>query len=135
MNSTRLTKFARSYAEAWCSHVPERVANFFAENGSFAVNGDPPALGRSAITQVAHGFMSAFPDMTVTMDQLASTPEGIRFHWTLAGTNNGPGGTGNRVRISGYELWHLDRDGLISQSKGHFDSADYERQLKCSNVR
>ena len=135
MNSILLTELAQSYAEAWCSHVPEEVASFYAEDGSLAVNDDPPAVGRSAIAQVAHTFMSAFPDMTVTMDKVAGTPEGIRFHWTLAGTNNGPGGTGNRVRISGYELWQLDRYGLISQSKGNFDSADYERQLKCGNAK
>ena len=51
-------------------------------------------------------------------------------HWTLTGTNTGSGGTGKRVRISGYELWKIDSDGLIAESKGHFDSAEYERQLK-----
>ena len=134
MNLTEVTKFARSYAEAWSSQAPEDVANFYAANGSLVVNDGPPAVGRSAIAHVAHGFMSAFPDMTVMMDEVASTPEGIRFHWTLTGTNNGPGGIGNRVRISGYELWQLDLDGLISQSKGHFDSADYARQLQCGNA-
>ena len=56
--------------------------------------------------------------------------DGTKFHWTLTGTNTGPGGTGKRVRISGYELWKIDNDGLIGKSKGHFDSAEYERQLK-----
>jgi hypothetical protein len=32
--------------------------------------------------------------------------------------------------ISGYELWKIDNDGLIVESKGHFDSAEYERQLE-----
>jgi hypothetical protein len=36
----------------------------------------------------------------------------------------------NVVRISGYELWKIDNDGLIAESKGHFDRAEYERQLK-----
>jgi hypothetical protein len=48
--------------------------------------------------------------------------------WTLTGTNTGPGGTGKRVRISGYELWKVDDDGLIAESKGNFNSAEYERQ-------
>jgi predicted ester cyclase len=74
--------------------------------------------------------MTTFPDMVVTMDKLVRDEEGTKFHWTLTGTNTGPGGTGKRVRISGYELWQLDDDGLIENSKGHFDSADYERQLK-----
>jgi hypothetical protein len=56
--------------------------------------------------------------------------DGTKFHWTLTGTNTGPGGAGKRLRISGYELWKLDPDGLIGESKGHFDSAEYERQLK-----
>jgi hypothetical protein len=32
--------------------------------------------------------------------------------------------------ISGYELWKIDNGGLIGESKRHFDSAEYERQLK-----
>jgi hypothetical protein len=48
----------------------------------------------------------------------------------LTGTNNGPGGTGNKVRISGYELWKIGNDGLIAESKGHFDATDYEKQLR-----
>jgi predicted ester cyclase len=138
-----LTKFATRYADAWCSQNPENVAAFFAENGSLSVNDGPPAVGRAAIAEIARGFMRDFPDMTVTMDKLEpESPDGGRssyaspartdaaFHWTLTGTNTGPGGTGKRVRISGYELWKLDPDGLIAESQGHFDSAEYERQLK-----
>jgi predicted ester cyclase len=64
------------------------------------------------------------------MDEVSRDSEGTKFHWTLAGTNTGPGGVGKRVRISGYELWKIDNAGLIAESKGHFDSAEYERQLK-----
>ena len=35
-----------------------------------------------------------------------------------------------RVRISGYERWQFDNAGFIAESKGYFDSADYDRQLK-----
>jgi hypothetical protein len=48
----------------------------------------------------------------------------------LTGTNTGPGGTGNSVLISGYELWKIENDGLIAESRGHFDVAEYERQLR-----
>lgn len=125
-----LTDFAKRYAEAWCSQNPESVAAFFAENGSLGVNDGPPAVGRAAIAKEAQGFMTTFPDMVVAMDDVTRDSDGTKFHWTLTGTNTGPGGTGKRVRISGYELWKIDNDGRIAESKGHFDSAEYERQLK-----
>src|SRR6267378_2117453 len=127
---TVLKKFAKRYAKAWCSQDPESVAAFFAERGSISINNGSPAVGRAAIAREAQAFMTTFPDMVVTMDKLLHDEEGTKFHWTLTGTNTGPGGTGKRVRISGYELWQFDNDGLIGNSKGHFDSADYERQLK-----
>jgi predicted ester cyclase len=130
MTSDELKKFAASYAEAWCSQNPQNVAAFFAERGSISINNGPPAVGRAAIAREAKAFMTTFPDMIVTFDKLESQPNGTAFHWTLTGTNTKPGGTGNRVRISGYELWKIDNDGLIAESLGHFDAAEYERQLK-----
>jgi predicted ester cyclase len=121
-----LTEFAKRYAEAWCSQIPERVAAFYAKSASISVNDGPP----TPIVEVARGFLRDFPDIMVTFDKLENTPAGTEFHWTFAGTNTGPGGTGNRVRISGYELWKIDNDGLIAESRGYFDAADYERQLK-----
>ena len=126
MTTDELTKFAARYAQAWCSQDPEKVAAFYARSGAISVNGPPPV----PIADVARGFMRDFPDMVVTFDKLENTPTGTEFHWTFTGTNTGPGGTGNRVHISGYELWKIDNDGLIAESKGHFDAADYECQLK-----
>ena len=63
------------------------------------------------------------------MDRVRVGEAGIEYHWTLVGTNTGPGGTGNRVRISGYEEWTIDSEGLIADSQGHFDQAEYDRQL------
>jgi steroid delta-isomerase-like uncharacterized protein len=124
----KITTFAKRYAEAWCSQNPESVAAFFAEKGSISINNGPAAVGRAAIAKEAQAFMTTFPDMGVTMDKLEPRGDATVFHWTLTGTNTGRGGTGKRVRISGYELWKIDKDGLIAESKGHFDSAEYERQ-------
>ena len=130
MTSSPLTEFATRYAKAWCSQNPESVAAFFAENGSIRINNGPPAVGRTAIAMEAQAFMTTFPDMIVTFDKLELRRDRTAFHWTLTGTNTGPGGTGKRVRISGYELWKIDNDGLIAESTGNFDAADYERQLR-----
>ena len=121
---TVLKKFAKRYAEAWCSRDPDKVAAFFVERGSISINDGPPTVGRAAIANEAQAFMTTFPDMVVTFDKLEPRGDTTAFHWTLTGTNTGPGGTGNRVRISGYELWKIDNDGLIGDSLGHFDSAE-----------
>ena len=49
--------------------------------------------------------------------------------------NDGPGGTGRRVRISGFEEWSIGDDGLIAASLGHYDQAEYERQLAAGRRR
>jgi steroid delta-isomerase-like uncharacterized protein len=126
----KLKEFANRYAEAWCSQDPDKVAAFFAQGGSLSVNSGTPAVGREAIAEIAREFMTTFPDIVVTMDNLVQEPRGVAFHWTLTGTYLGPQGTGQRVRISGYEMWQIDADGLIAKSHGHFDSAEYERQLE-----
>ena len=129
MDATKLRDFATKYTAAWCSQHAERVAAFFAENGSLKINEGKPSIGRSAITAAAQGFMTAFPDMVVAMGKLDLDGDHVVYHWTLTGTNTGPGGTGATVRISGYEEWTIGADGLIVESKGHFDEADYQRQL------
>ena len=124
-----LRDFAARYTAAWCSQNPARVAAFYSEEGSLRVNDDLPAVGRKAIEQVAQSFMSAFPDLRVIMDDVRGKDE-PEYHWTLVGTNSGPGGTGKMVRISGFEKWRIGADGLIQSSEGRFDAAEYRRQLE-----
>jgi uncharacterized protein (TIGR02246 family) len=121
--------FAKRYTAAWCSQNASSVAAFFAPNGSLSVNG-APAVGRRAITEVAQGFMTAFPDMELLMDNILIQGDRAVYHWTFIGTNTGQCGTGHRVRFSGFEEWKLGEDGLIAESQGHFDSAAYQRQLE-----
>ena len=129
MTPTQLTDFATRYAAAWSSQAPDSLAAFYAEDGSLKVNSGAPSAGRAAIRATAQGYMDAFPDMVVRMDSVIPAGTGAIFHWTWTGTNSGPGGTGKSVRISGYEEWTFAPHGLIAQSLGHFDEAEYQRQL------
>lgn len=130
LNPAQLREFATRYTAAWCSQDPASVAAFFSPTGSLKVNDAAPAIGRVAITEVARGFMTAFPDMQVLMDDISVQGNRGLYCWTLVGTNTGPAGTGRKVRISGAEEWRFGTDGLIAESLGHFDSADYQRQLE-----
>lgn len=127
-----LRALAESYTAAWCSQNAASVASFFSPQGSLAINGGAPATGPDSITATAQSFMTAFPDLRVQMDDLLIREEDAVYHWTLTGTNTGPGGTGKHVQISGFEVWKIAEDGLIAESQGQFDNEDYQRQLKAS---
>lgn len=129
-DATRLSEFAKSYTAAWCSHDSLRVAEHYLPSGWLKINDGEPARGRKAIAESAQEFIKAFPDLQVAMDDLVLTGKGAEFHWTLTGTNTGPGGSGSRVRISGFEDWKIAEGGLIAESEGHFDTEEYKQQLE-----
>ena len=128
MDEAKVRTLAAEYTAAWSSQNAASVASHYAPNGSLKINDGAPSVGRDAITSSAQAFMTAFPDMVVVMDSLRVSENHAVYHWTFTGTNTGPGGGGRAVRFSGYEEWTLG-DGVIARSLGHFDQADYDRQL------
>ena len=126
---TELRDFALRYTAAWCSRDAASVAAFFSPDGSISINDGAPAAGRSAIAAAFQAYMIAFPDLHLSMDDVVVQGDRAIYHWTFTGANTGPGGTGQRVRFSGFEVWKIGDDGLIAESQGHYDSADFLRQL------
>lgn len=125
--TTQLRDFAVRYTAAWCSRNASTVAQFYAPGGSLTINGGTPSVGRSAIATAAQGFFTAFPDLTVYLNDLVARQDKMIYQWTLEGTHSR---TGKRVRLSGFEEWSMSDDGLIAASLGNFDSADLERQIE-----
>jgi hypothetical protein len=130
MTQVDLTDLGTRYAAAWSSQDPALLASFYADNGTLTVNAGPPSVGRAAVTATARAYMTAFPDMVVKMTRMGQENGHPVFHWLWTGTNTGPGGTGKSVRLTGYEEWTLDARDRIVESKGHYDEAEYQRQLK-----
>jgi nuclear transport factor 2 (NTF2) superfamily protein len=120
----QLEQLARGYTEAWCSRDPARVAAHYVPGGTIAINGGDAA----GIEEVAQGFVAAFPDIQVFMDDLVLRDDGVvEYRWTFTGTS---AETGQSVRVPGFEEWTISADGLIAESLGHFDQAEYDRQLR-----
>ena len=67
------------------------------------------------------------PTSRSTMDDLVVGDEVVEYRWTFTGTSSE---TGKWVRIAGSEEWTIGSDGLIETSKGTYDEAEYERQLR-----
>jgi steroid delta-isomerase-like uncharacterized protein len=132
MDREQLEDFATRYAAAWSGGDPEAWAEFYAEDATFRINEGGTARGRAAIAAVAGGYMEAFPDMRIDLERLVPTEDGAEFHWRWTGTNTGPGGSGRPVDMTGYEEWTFSADGLIQAMQGHFDEAEYARQMGAS---
>ena len=126
--------FALGYAAAWSSQDPTKLAAHYAEDGYISVNGGAPSIGRDAIAKKAQGFMTAFPDMIVTLDKLEVKNNKVLFHWHWIGTNSGPGGSGKKLDIRGFEQWTFNDAGLIVESLGTYDKAEYERQMGLASL-
>jgi ketosteroid isomerase-like protein len=127
--STAIWELAMRASAAWSSQDPEGVAACYEETASLTINNGAPATGRAELAATAAGYMAAFPDLQVTLDHLHVAGDSVFWVWTLTGTNNGPDGTGNAVRVSGIEVWRIGASGLVASSTGYYDAATYERQV------
>ena len=115
--SRAIWELAMRASAAWSSQDPQGVAACYEETASLMINNGGPATGRAELAATAAGYMEAFPDLQVTVDQLHVAGDSAFWVWTLTGTNNGPGGTvmrcasaasrcgGSRIRPGG----QLDR--------------------------
>jgi nuclear transport factor 2 (NTF2) superfamily protein len=120
----QIEQLARMYTEAWCSRDPARVAGHYVPGGMISINGGDAA----GIAEVAEAFIAAFPDIEVFMDNLVLREDGIiEYRWTFTGTS---AETGKSVRVPGFEEWTIAPDGLIAESRGHYDQAEYDRQVQ-----
>jgi uncharacterized protein (TIGR02246 family) len=117
---------AAKYAAAWGSQSAEGVASFYAPDGKIAINGGDEIAGRAAIADMATGFYAEFPDLIVHLDDIRAAGNQAIFVWTLEGTH---AGTGNRVKVQGWEELTLSDDCLVASSFGRFDAAECDRQM------
>jgi len=126
MSEKDLTEFAIGYAAAWSSQNPNKLAAHYTDDGYIIVNGGKPSTGRDEIAAKAQGFMTAFPDMVVSLDKLEINGNKVVFNWHWVGTNSG---TGKKLDIRGFETWTFDKNGLIKESLGTYNRSEYEQQM------
>ncbi|MEO7687669.1 MAG: nuclear transport factor 2 family protein [Sphingomonas sp.] len=121
-----MMEVAAAYTAAWNTGQPEAVAALFAPEGVIIINRGNPCHGRDGVAQMAAGFYADMPDLHLTFDGLRSAGSHVAYLWTFTGTHVR---TGNAVRVSGWEEWDVDADGLVALSRGWFDGEDYARQV------
>ena len=119
-------ELAAAYTAAWNTGSPEAVSGFFAESGEIVINRGSPWEGRDRVAAMAAGFFAEVPDLRLACDSVRAAGDHLVYLWTFTGTHSG---TGNKLRIAGWEEWDLDSALKVQASRGWFDADDYARQV------
>ena len=125
MTQDSLTNFGKNYAAAWTSKNPNDLASFFANDGILLDGSGKSAVGRDSIAYVSKIFHDEIPDIIVNLDSMVNSSKGIKFYWTLTGTNT----RGIKIKMNGVEVMEL-KNGLISKSQGSYTDEQYDRIVK-----
>jgi steroid delta-isomerase-like uncharacterized protein len=117
------------------------IDELFAEAVIFHRLGDgrPTLDARRRVRLLVTAYRTAFPDLTVHVDDLAATERMVTVCWTNVGTHAGTlshpevgafgiAPTGRAVRWSGVSVYHLV-DGRITESRTYADGPALLRQL------
>lgn len=121
----QMHRVADAYTAAWNSGSPQAVAEFFAPDGRIVINRGTPWEGREGVAEMAAGFFADVPDLALTCDGLRVAGDHVVYLWTFTGTH---AGTGNPLRVEGWEEWDVGPDLKVRSSRGWFDADDYARQ-------
>ena len=90
------------------------------------------SLGAAGVRQDFVSFLSAFPDMHITVEDVIAEGDRVaaRYHWTGThqGAFNGIATTGKQVTVTGLDLW-LFRDGRCVEHWNQEDNLGLLQQL------
>jgi steroid delta-isomerase-like uncharacterized protein len=92
--------------------------------------GQPP--GREGHKQVVELWRTAFPDLTLTVDDLFADGAKVALRWTARGTHRGAlmglPPTGRQVTLTGIDVLRIV-DGRIAERWGEFNGIEMLQQL------
>ncbi|HUE63353.1 MAG TPA: nuclear transport factor 2 family protein [Rhizomicrobium sp.] len=121
----KVREITEAYTAAWNSGSPQAVAEFYATDGWIAINRGEPWLGHAGIAEMAAGFFSDVPDLTLVCDKVRCAGNHIAYLWTFTGTHSK---TKQPLAISGWEEWDLDAELKVKASRGWYDADEYAHQ-------
>jgi steroid delta-isomerase-like uncharacterized protein len=123
-----------AYLEAWNSHDPDEVAEFFAPDAVYDDRGaDSVARGKEAIRAHVASVQTAFFDLDFELVRAAHGNDFTAGEWAATMTHTGEleglRATGRRIHSAGVDVAMLDREGRIAHLVSYYDGAAIMRQL------
>lgn len=124
---------ARFYAEVWNDGRLTNLADYVADEHAYHHPFTPAAaVGPEGVAEVVASLRAAFPDLTLTLDDVAAQGDRVvvRFtaHGTHRGTFLGAEGTGRAVEMTGNAI-HRVANGTIEETWASWDTFGLTQQV------
>jgi steroid delta-isomerase-like uncharacterized protein len=134
MSSELCQQLVRNVIEAWNAHDIDRVVALYAPDfEEIDVALAEPQRGPEAIRRTMRRYLLAFPDLSISADEVIIQDNCVALAWTLAGHHRGillniPA-TGRLVQVRGVSLMNVDDTGHITRLQRIWDLAGLLRAI------
>ena len=88
--------------------------------------------GVKGLKEMVSGYLTAFPDLRMTIEHLVAEDDRLAIHWRCVGTHDGPLGetpaTGKKVDIRGHAVLRFERGKVVEEFE-IFDELEMLKQI------
>ena len=128
-----MKKIIDAYVAAWNGEGIDNLGECIADNivRTIPATMDGSTTSLTDLQEHIRGFRTAFPDMTITIDDTFGTDERYVLEWTFKGTNTGEGDqppTNRYAEVSGISVYRVE-DGKLAEETVQFDVLNFFQQL------
>jgi predicted ester cyclase len=124
------------FVEAFNAHDESRIRELNADNAKLEAPGDIKIEGRDAATQYAMGWLRAFPDARITVNNELAAGDWVAQEFTFEGSHEGtlstPAGdipaTHKRLNGRGVQIFKVESD-AVTDTHLYFDQVQVMTQL------
>ena len=117
----------------WNDKDVSAVDSFMAEPFIRRVNNVTTASNRKELAANMQVYITAFPDLHLTIDDVVATEDHVILNWTITGTNTGIFGeiqaTGKKVKVTGITRMDFNESGKIVYEDVFFNELSLLQQL------
>jgi steroid delta-isomerase-like uncharacterized protein/uncharacterized protein (TIGR02246 family) len=132
----RLSPAAATFVDVWNNRNYDELDQVLTEDFRRRAP-DQNADGRADMKEFMRQVHTTYPDFRIVVDNSSHQGDVAFLHWTVTGTNTGPGAfppTGERITTSGITMLRFADDGRISEEIAHYDTATVSSQLGLAAV-
>ena len=122
----------REIEALWNNHELTTIDELYSADSVLQYPGQPPIRGRDQLRQFVEMYLSAFPDLSMTIDDMIAEGDRVACRYTQQGTHEGRllglAPTHNRIQITGIAIRRFE-DRAVAELWLNDDSVGLLRQL------